>query len=60
MTRALSLPGPLHKGLGYTVEWQGVEKGTGGHAGGGEGVGSKVVPKGLCTPGEGPELGFLA
>lgn len=45
MTRTLSSPRPLHKDLGYTTEWEGVAKGTGGHQ-----RKSEVVPKGLCAP----------
>lgn len=51
MTRALSSPGPLHKGLGYPVEWEGGGKGNWGNP-----RKSEVFPKASTLLGEGPGL----
>lgn len=54
-TRGLSSPGPLHKGLGYAGEWEGVERklrATRGKA--------RLFPKASALLGEGPGLGFPA
>lgn len=50
--KALSSPRPLHKGLGYTVEWEAAEKGTGATRGK-----AKLFPKASALLGEGPEQG---
>lgn len=49
---ALSSPRSLHKGLGYTTEWEAAEKGTGATRGK-----AKLFPKASALLGEGPELG---